>query len=53
MGLKIKDLLNKKINSRNHQISLDVKKKKLKELDLDVDDILDIEIVKGERKWQI
>ena len=42
--IKLKDLVNKKVNSNNHQISLDVKKIKLKYLDLDIDDILNLKI---------
>ena len=51
--MKLKDIFNKKVNSRNSQISLDVRKTKLKCIDLDVDDILDMEIKKEKKKWQI
>lgn len=46
--VKLADLLNVKVNSRNHQISLDVKKTKLKEFDMEVDDILNLKL---KRKW--
>jgi len=42
--MKLRDFVNLKKNKRNNQISLDIKKRKLKEIDLDVKKILDIEI---------
>jgi hypothetical protein len=44
--LQLKDLVTKKVNSNNKQISLDVKKIKLKDLDMDIDDILNLRIKK-------
>lgn len=51
--MKLKELLNKKINIRNKQISLDVRKLKLQECKLDIDDILEIELngFKKNKKW--
>jgi len=51
--MKLKDLLNKKVNSRNQQISFDLRKTKLKSCNLDVDDILDIELKREKKKWQM
>ena len=48
--MKLKDFLNKKVNSANQQISFDIKKKKLKEFDMDIDDILDIDLIKKGKK---
>jgi len=42
--MKLKDVLNQKINKRNHQISLDVKKKKLSELDISIDDLMELKV---------
>jgi len=50
--MKLKDIFNKKLNSNNKQIALDVRKRILKKLDLDIDDILDIEICKKEKKFR-
>ena len=43
---KLRDVLNVKVNSCNKQISLDIKKTKLKELDFDVEDILNMRLRK-------
>ena len=48
--MKLKDFLNKKVNSANQQISFDIKKKKLKEFDMDIDDILDMDLIKKVKK---
>ena len=42
--VKLKDLFNKKVNTRNHQVSLNAKKRELKKLDLKIDDILNLEL---------
>jgi hypothetical protein len=47
----LKDLFTKKVNSNNYQISLDVSKTKLKELNIDIDDILKIKLNKN-KIWQ-
>jgi len=44
--IKLSDLVSKKTNSRNHQISLDIKKNKLKELDIDISQILNMRVKK-------
>lgn len=44
--VKLKDIFNQKLNKANHQISFDIKKKKLKEFDLDLDDILETKLKK-------
>ena len=45
--MKLKDVLNKKVNSRNHQISLDVKKKKVREAGIDIEDLMEMDIPKS------
>jgi len=44
--MKLRDFINYKKNKRNHQVSFDVKKRKLCEYDLDVEDLLDLDISK-------
>ncbi len=44
--VKLKDIINLKTNSCNKQISLDVRKNKLKDLDMDIDDILNLKLKK-------
>jgi hypothetical protein len=48
--VKLKDILNEKVNKKNHQIGFDLRKKALKKLDLDIDDILNMTI-KEKKKW--
>jgi len=52
MGIKLKDILNKKINKRNNQISFDLKKKKIKLLDISIDDILETELNKEKESFK-
>ncbi len=42
--MKLKDFVNPKKNKRNNQISLDIKKNKMKEFNIDLKNILDLEI---------
>jgi len=49
--VRLKDLFNKTINKNNKEVSLHLKKKRLCELDLDIDDILDIKIKDKLNKW--
>jgi hypothetical protein len=44
--VQLRDVLNLKINKNNKQVSLDVKKTKLKELDMDISDILALNLRK-------
>jgi hypothetical protein len=44
--VKLKDILNPKTNSRNHQVSFDLRKLKMQELDMDVEDILELNLRK-------
>ncbi len=44
--MKLKDFINKKINSRNHQVSFDVRKRKLNEFDINIDDLMELDISK-------
>lgn len=50
--VKFREILNKKINSRNNQISFDLKKKKFRELDLDIDEFLDMEFKNKLRRFK-
>jgi len=50
--MKLKDFINKKINSRNHQISFDVRKRKLDEFDIDINDLMDTDINKSITKFK-
>jgi len=52
MVFKLKDLLNKKVNKRNHQISLDVKKRELKKFAISVDDLLEIPLSKKLKRFE-
>lgn len=52
MKFKLKDILNKTVNKANKQISLDIRKIRLKKLDMTVDDILDIDIHKKLNKFE-
>lgn len=49
--MKLKDILMQRTNKKNNQISLQVKKKKLKEFDIDIDEILNIKLNKSNLKW--
>lgn len=58
--MKLKDILNKRVNRSNKQISLDIKKRKMNSCKIDVEDILNIEIkpkkvkeIKFEDKFEI
>ena len=44
--IKLRDLVNPKLNKANNQNSLDVRSLKLKKFDLDIEDILDTTIKK-------
>jgi len=45
--MKLKDFVNKKLNSRNNQVSFDVRKRKLNKFDIDVDDLMELNISKS------
>ena len=49
--MKLKDILNPKQNKANGQVSFDVKKLKMKQLGLDVNDILEMKLNKIECKF--
>jgi len=49
--MKLKDVLNPKINRSNNQISLDVKRLKMKEMGVSVEDILEMKLNKAECKF--
>lgn len=42
--MKFKDIVNQKINSRNHQVSFDLKKKKASEAGIDIEDLMEMDI---------
>ena len=44
--MKLKDFVNQKTNKRNHQISFDVKKRKLNEFDVDIEDLMEMDVPK-------
>lgn len=48
--MKLKDFVNPKKNKSNSQLSLDLKKLKLKKHKIDLDDLLDLDIIKNKRK---
>ena len=45
--MKVKDIFNKKLNKRNNQISLDVRKRKLNEFDIDIEDLMELDLSKS------
>jgi hypothetical protein len=49
--MKLKDLLNPKQNKANGQVSVDVKKLKMKEMGVSVEDILEMKLNKTECKF--
>jgi hypothetical protein len=48
--MKLKDILNPKFNKSNNQISFDLRKKIVKDSNLNIDKILEMEI-KKEKNW--
>jgi len=44
--MKLKDFVNQKENSRNHQVSLDLKKRKLIKEGIDIEDLMEMNISK-------
>ena len=51
--MKFKEFFNQKVNSRNKQISLDVRKTKLKEYNCNLDDLMEMDIeVKFKNKFK-
>jgi len=42
--MKFKDIVNQKINSRNHQISFDFQKRKANKAGIDIDDLMEMDI---------
>jgi len=45
--MKFKDIVNQKINSRNHQVSFDLKKRKANKAGIDIDDLMEMDIRKS------
>lgn len=50
--VKLKELVNPKKNSRNNQISFDVKKLEMRRYGLDVEDILNIELARKLKRFR-
>jgi len=45
--MKFKDIVNQKINSRNHQVSFDLQKRKASEAGLNINDLMEMDIPKS------
>ena len=45
--MKFKDIVNQKINSRNHQVSFDFQKRKANEAGIDIEDLMEMDISKS------
>ena len=45
--MKFKDIVKQKINSRNHQISFDLQKRKANLAGIDIDDLMEMDITKS------
>ncbi len=42
--MKLKDIVNQKVNSRNHQVSFDFRKRKASDAGIDIDDLMEMNI---------
>jgi len=45
--MKFKDIVNKKINKRNNQVSFDFQKRKAKDVGIDINDLMEMNINKS------
>ena len=45
--MKFKDIVNQKVNSRNHQISFDLQKRKASEAGVSMEDLMEMDIPKS------
>ncbi len=45
--MKFKDIVNQKINSRNHQVSFDFQKRKASEAGINIEDLMEMNITKS------
>lgn len=45
--MKFKDIVNKKINKRNKQVSFDFQKRRANEIGLDIEDLMEMDIPKS------
>jgi len=50
MDFKVKDVLNQTFNKRNNQISFNVRKRILNEMDFSIEDLLELKLIK-KKKW--
>ena len=48
--MKFKDIVNQKINSRNHQVSFDLQKRKANEAGINIEDLMEMDISKSQLK---
>ena len=48
--MKFKDIVNQKVNSRNHQVSFDLKKRKANKEGIDIEDLMEMDISKAKHK---
>ena len=46
-SMKFKDIVNPKVNSRNHQVSFDFQKRKAREAGISMDDLMEMDISKS------
>jgi len=44
--MKFKDIVNQKVNSRNHQVSFDLQKRKASEAGINIEDLMEMDISK-------
>ena len=42
--MQLKDFVNKKVNSRNHQVSFDFQKRKARDAGIDIEDLMEMKI---------
>ena len=48
--MKFKDIVNQKINSRNHQVSFDLQKRKASQAGINIEDLMEMDISKSKLK---
>jgi len=48
--MKFKDIVNQKVNVRNHQVSFDLRKKKATKAGIDIEDLMNMDITKMKRR---
>ena len=48
--MKFKDIVNQKVNVRNHQVSFDLRKKKATKAGIEIEDLMEMDVSKIKRK---